>query len=404
MHLACDWLVDVAQVQSEQISPKNNLFGLQHKNWKGSFRGEYIVATQHWDFFGPTWHGGQAVKALAQAHQLESNPKYLRAAQAGAEFILGNQVTSGPDEGFITAYEELPDTVYTSAILESLDGLLVLGQEVDQPRYPQAALAAAKWCRDRAWIRGEGLVRDLYDPKARVFIEFACIAKDNAPGRPLADDAIFLKAYQLTGESAYRDAFYEIAHRLIRDERPSGNWLDFGPCKPATGQIHPRHAYWWGMPMIDAWQDSRESRWLDAACRAGEWYVKAQRNDGGLFRFTDHHFKTDCFGHATSGIMCAAIFWIRLFHETGDRLWLEPIRKAMSYAMVMQFRNPSDPNLKGCILEKVNPPDGTDRSPFYIRDLGTIFFVQAAAQLLLACEDVFGDEAGRRAENLLVAK
>jgi hypothetical protein len=51
----------------------------------------------------------------------------------------------------------------------------------------------------------------------------------------------------------------------------------------------------------------------------------------------------------------------------------------------MQFVEPSDPNLKGCILEKVLEPDGTDRSPYYIRDLGTIFFAQAAAQLLLAC-------------------
>jgi len=50
--------------------------------------------------------------------------------------------------------------------------------------------------------------------------------------------------------------------------------------------------------------------------------------------------------------------------------------------MKMQFTNPEDPNLKGAILEKVLPPDGTDRSPYHIRDLGTIFFIQAASLYL----------------------
>ena len=38
--------------------------------------------------------------------------------------------------------------------------------------------------------------------------------------------------------------------------------------------------------------------------------------------------------------------------------------------------------LRGAILEKVLPPDGTDRSPYHIRDLGTIFFVIAAEKYL----------------------
>ena len=35
------------------------------------------------------------------------------------------------------------------------------------------------------------------------------------------------------------------------------------------------------------------------------------------------------------------------------------------------------------LLEKVTPPYGSDASPYYIRDLGTIFFIQAAAEYLL---------------------
>ena len=45
----------------------------------------------------------------------------------------------------------------------------------------------------------------------------------------------------------------------------------------------------------------------------------------------------------------------------------------------MQFTRAGDPALNGAILEKVLPPDGSDASPYHVRDLGTIFFLQAAA-------------------------
>jgi hypothetical protein len=383
---ACDWLADTAQIKGDRLTIEQNRLGLAHENWRGAFRGEYTVATRTWDFFCPTWHGGQAVKALAQGYQLLGDPRYLRSAQEGAEFILRQQIASGADEGLILAYEGIADKVYVSAILESLDGLLVLARASNQRKYTDAALRAAAWCYQKARIGGEGLVRDLYDPATRDFVENDdVVTKANAPGRPLADDAIWLKAAQLSGDERYRTFFYEILHRLLTDERPAGNWVDYGPCLPASGECHPRHAYWWGLPMIDAWQDSRDEKWLDAARRSGEWYVKAQRNDGGLFRYTDLNFNTSSFGHATSGIACAAILWTRLFQETGETRWLEPLHRALAYCVRMQFVEPSDPNLKGCILEKVLEPDGTDRSPYYIRDLGTIFFAQAAAQLLLAC-------------------
>jgi hypothetical protein len=50
---------------------------------------------------------------------------------------------------------------------------------------------------------------------------------------------------------------------------------------------------------------------------------------------------------------------------------------------MMQFRNVSDPNLKGALIEGVEAPDGTDASPYYVRDLATIFFVQAVSRLFI---------------------
>jgi hypothetical protein len=49
----------------------------------------------------------------------------------------------------------------------------------------------------------------------------------------------------------------------------------------------------------------------------------------------------------------------------------------------MQLRNVRDPNLNGALIEGVEAPDGTDASPYNIRDLASIFFVQAVSRLII---------------------
>jgi len=381
---ACDWLTDISQVQTEQLTIEENRLGHCHRNWRGAFRGEYSLAERKWWFFCPTWHTGQAVKALVSAWKLNNNPQYLDSARAGAGFILNNQVNDGPDAGLILAYENWADRVAVSAVLETVDGLFALADATGEDRFVDAAIAALTWCRDRAWVKGAGLIRDIYQPEKGGFVDTqGAPAVANQPARPLADDAAWLTGFRKTDDSTFRQVFYEVLEQLLASERPPGNWVDYAPCETEPGRIHPRHAYWWGRPMLAAWRQTGEERWLDAACRAGQWYRRAQRADGGLFRNTYLDFNTDSFGHATSGVMCAAILWTELYDATQDPAWLEPIRKAMEFARSMQFLSPKDPNVRGAILERVMAPNQSDRNPYHIRDLGTIFFVQAATTLLL---------------------
>ena len=48
----------------------------------------------------------------------------------------------------------------------------------------------------------------------------------------------------------------------------------------------------------------------------------------------------------------------------------------------MQFTDAADENLQGAILEKVVHPNGSDAPPWYLRDIGTFFYVQAASRAL----------------------
>ncbi len=383
---ACRWLVDVAQVKTADIPPEQNGRNHRHRTWRGAIRGEYSVADRQWGFFCPVWHTGQAIKALAMAYRLAGEPWLLEAAELSASFISAEQnVDDGSDDfGLIHAYEDFGDRINTSAVLEALDGLFELSEVTGAMKYRRQALAALRWVARKAYIPGQGLMRDVYDPEAKRFVEVPewVEHKLSALGRPLIDDAVFLTGYKLTGEEMFRRIFFETAARLLATENPAGNWIGFGPCNPQKGYIHPRHAYWWGRPMIRAWQAGADEKYLACARRSADWYVRALRADGGLIRNTYGDFNTDSFGHATSGSACAAIFMQDLMEATGAVDYQEPAERALRFCLDMQLGMAGDPNLKGVVLEKVLPPDGTDRHPYYIRDLGTIFFIQAAAGAL----------------------
>jgi len=379
---ACEWITGVAQMKTDTLSGEHNSHKLEHKHWRGALRGEYHASTRQWDFFCPVWHTGQGIKALVLVSKALSRADLLDAARFSAGFIGAERVAdrTSPHYGLIFGFEDFGDKVNTSAVLECVDGLWLLADATGDGRYAEWASSAAAWVGRYAYL-GNGLFRDVFDVKTWSYVPPPADA--DKPGRPLNDDAIFLKAAARSGKPKLRTIFYEVAERLLREEDPPGNWIGFAPCNAATGMIHPRQAYWWGYPMIDAFRDSHDPRYLACGRRAGEWYQNALRLDGGLFRGTRRDFKTDSFGHAISGVACAALLWQELWRETHEETWLDSIRTGLNFCLMMQFRDVHDPNLQGAVIEAVNAPKGSDASPYYLRDLSTIFFVQAASRLLI---------------------
>lgn len=387
VRMACEWMIETSMIRTPEVHFENSGFTSldEYADWRGAFRGEYAASTRHWDVFCPVWHGGQGVKALTLAYGALGDNAYLAAAREGAEFILRHQIVDDhhPDFGLIPAYENA-EGLNTSAILECLDGLFTLAEATGENRYADAAIAALRWVQARMFLPDEGLFADHYDRKTREIrrASFMPEALYPQPGRPLLDDGVFLIGHRLTGDDSLKDVAVRTADRLLRDENPEGNWKAFPPAKVDTGVIHPRHAYWWGRPLWMVHRATGDERYLDACRRSARWYANAMREDGGLFRKTGPDFKTPSFGHATSGIACAAIFWLDLVREYGDDEWHESIRKALSFCRSVQFTRTTDVNLQGAILEKVVHPAGSDAPPWYLRDVGTFFYVQAVCQAL----------------------
>ncbi|MDD3927200.1 MAG: hypothetical protein PHT33_11150 [bacterium] len=386
--LACDWLVDVAQVREESLGVEMDSKGYRYDSWKGAIRGEYHAGKREWDFFCPVWHTGQAIKALLQAAKALNEERYRSAALLAGEFILDKQIwrDNHPDHGLILAFEDFPDKVNVSAVLECLDGLIALAEGMGSSRLWKRIETAVDFLIERTYMPAEGLFRDVYDPALHaLLLPNPYRSKASVGGRPLIDDAVFMSLYKHTGKTAYSDIHLSLSETLLRDQNPPGNWLDYGPNHADTCRFHPRSTYWWALPLLETYRETGRPEFLETVMSAGEFCRQAMRHDGGWIRglYVDPatgSFNTDSFGHATSGTACAAILFMELFKSTGDEAWMEDAGKAVMFCRRMQFTSPEDTNLRGAILEKVLPPDGSDRSPYHIRDLGTIFYVIAALE------------------------
>ncbi|HEX7010869.1 MAG TPA: hypothetical protein VF184_12875, partial [Phycisphaeraceae bacterium] len=351
-------------------------------------RGEYHAGQKRWWFSCPLWHTGQAVKALLLASQRLQEPRFLEGAQLGARFILNQQVwdPSDPNHGLLLAYEDLDGQVNTSAIMETLDGLMLLADHLASPPMWQRVAAAGQFLLERLYVPEQGVFLDHYCPAQRRAVQTPFATKGGVVGRPLLEDAVLLKLYDHTGQDAFLQAHLKVSERLVADQNPPGNWVDYWPCHAGQGRFHPRQTYWWALPLIETYRRTGQARFLETAIASGRFCRRAMRADGGYIRGTYADFNTDSFGHETSGSACAALLFLRLLEVTGDAQWLEPAQRALRFGMRVQFREPQDKNLRGAVLEKVLPPDGTDRSPYYLRDLGTIFFTLAATRYLEVVE------------------
>jgi hypothetical protein len=387
--LACEWLVKVAQVKTRRVVETPLAKGCpvyHYENWKGAIRNEYVAAEKRWYYFATVWHTAEAVRALVLASRAFKNRAYLKPAGDAVRFIINQQELdkAHPMYGYVWSYEDTPNIkttpmINTESLLITAGGLMAYAEADDPALWDNIGLMLQRLA-DTFYIDGEGLFRSPYNRgEDKMYTNDWFTNKDNAPGRPLVEHGVFLKGYRHFRNPRFKKIFLEAADRLLRDEDPPGNWLHYSPNNPKRGTVHPRMAYWWGRPLLLAYEETKDQRYLDCARRAADFYAKALRLDGGVFRYTDITFNTESFGQATSGSACAALLWLDYQRVTGEQRYEALIERALDFCMHMQLPKARDRNLRGCILEKVNPPDGTDASPYHNRDLASSMFIQAAS-------------------------
>jgi len=107
------------------------------------------------------------------------------------------------------------------------------------------------------------------------------------------------------------------------------------------------------------------------------------RLDGGLFRGTRRDLgpipSATPLAASPAPSFCGRSFGRRRARKPGSNR-SEPDEFLLDDAASQRERSQPE---KAALIEGVEAPDGTDASPYYVRDLATTFFVQAVSRLFI---------------------
>ena len=352
------WLADVAQITGPSRmfdDPKH----YPHSDYTGAMRTEYDTRTQVWSINGPAFHTGQAIRALLVAARRLRSERLEDAARLGASFLLREQISEEghPHQGLLLSLEQNHDEVNIQVTLEALSGLIDLYDWTGDRRYLQVVQKNADLLIEHAYLPDERLMMDHYSLGRRGFIGDA---ENDLPGRAMVDDAVLLKLADRTGDDRYRRIFLSMADRLIEEEGPPGTWLRFPPWRPDECRIHGRKNWWWGYPLLAAFDATGDVRYLHAGKRAGDWYLEQQNLDGGLYYTPSPDRRHNSFGICTSVVACAVLYWTDLSKRLGDDKYLDGINRGVGFLLSAQFsQDVDDENVRGAFFESPHPPDGS---------------------------------------------
>lgn len=385
------WLADIAQI-ARPAQTFDDPKGYPHGDYTGSMRTEYDTRTQVWSMNGPAFHTGQAIRALLVAANRLDEDRYRDAARNGAEFLLRERVTDDghPHRGLLLSLEQNHDEVNIQVTFEALSGLIDLYDHTGDRRYLTVVQENADLLIDHAFLPAERLMKDHYSLGRRSFIGDA---ENDLPGRAMIDDAVLLKLADRTGDDRYRRVFLAMADRLIDEEGPSGTWLRFPPWRPSEGRIHGRKNWWWGHPLLAAFDATGNERFLLAGKRAGDWYLDQQNLDGGLYYTPSPDRRHNSFGLCTSVVACAVLYWADLWRRFNEDRYLVGMSRGVGYLLAAQFSDKSgDPQVSGAFFESLHPPDGSCAPGFQVRDIATIFAIRAL-DAVLEIPEVVGEQS-----------
>lgn len=385
---AAEWLITRAQMPAggRDAAPFDDPLGYPHGDYAGALRTEYNTKSRRWGVNGPTWHAGQAIRAILVAGRRTGDARYRAAALAAGEFMLRERLTDPPEyAGLLLTYEGDNAHANVEVGFEGINGWLDLHEATGDGRWLDAARRAAD-ALCRGYLPAERLMRDHFHVAERRFVGDP---ENPNPGRAMLDDATLARLGALTGEARYGDLFLAMADRLLAEEGPRGTWLRFPPWRPEVGRVHGRKSWWWGWPLLAA-RDLAAARGLpdagayfDGAVRAAEWYLHGQNLDGGAYYTPDAAGRHNSYGLCTSVGAVSILFWADLWRRTGEDRWLVGIRRAVGYLLRAQFAaDAEDPEVRGAFFESPNKPDGSLAPGFQVRDIAAIFGIRALDAVL----------------------
>lgn len=332
---------------------------------EGKSRCDYNMTEGKWYDYEVPWHTGQAVNALVAAYKHTGNDKYLKAAIRGGDYWAGLEIKDHPVlKGMVDARHGDSigeDFIVFATVSDGTPGIYELSRVTKNPKYAKVATSAAAWMLKNMYYAEKGVCYDNVDAKTgEVLKEYSPFWKQKEKGtqvlfdvsRPNTEGWLFKDAYEFSGEKKFKDAFINLCNSLIEKQGPEGVWMSFMPNSATETSFHPRFSLWYAESLIQAFNLTKDKKYLDAAAKTAAVFAKAQLKDGTIFYDNYLNGRQPDKGSATgSASALAGIVWMQL-SQNGYKQFDDNIERSATWILKNRYaEDHPDPNLRGAVLE-----------------------------------------------------
>lgn len=357
----------------------------------GKSRCDYNMIDGKWYPYEEPWHTGQLILALLESYKVTGNEEALNTARKAGDWWISLEIKDHPKlNGMIAAIHG--DAIGSEQIVfattsDGTPGIFELSRVTGDAKYAQVASSASRWLLENMYYPEEGVCYDLAS------LETGEVLKENSPfhgdkknqtlddvSRPNTEGSPFKDAYEFTHDIRFKDAHILLCNSLIDKQDKDGIWMRYMPNDKEESSFHPRFNLWYAESLIEAYELTRDRKYLEAAAKTARTYARVQKKDGTIFyvNYTDGK-PSDKGSICGSAVAFAGLIWMRLA-DYGYTEFIPSYEKSIRWVLKNRYAlTHPDPNLRGAVI---NTRMRTKNNQIWLtqRDIGTSFGLRFLAK------------------------
>ena len=394
IYFTCSIFGVIAQPTKEQLIAAINTMATYASevllDESGKSKCDYNLIESKWYPYEEAWHTGQIILGLLESYKLTGNKNYLNAAIRAGDWWCSLEIKDDPAfKGMIKAVhgdDVGEDHIVFATTTDGIAGIFELGRVTSNKKYETLAISVSQWLFDNMYYPNEGVCYDFFDLKKRE------VLKANSPfhqgklnqtlddlARPNTEGSPFAGVYKLTGDKKFLDAHLLLCKTLVEKQDSNGLWMQYSPNFAQYSFFHPRFNLWYAESLLEAYDITKEKKYLDAAVKTARQFSKIQQKDGTIFyeNFTNG-MRSNNGSICGSATAFAGLLWMRL---EGYGYPEFKVNYEKSAYWIMRNRYPNNypnPNLRGAVFE--TQLRGKNGGIWLVhRDIGTSFGIRFLA-------------------------
>jgi uncharacterized protein YyaL (SSP411 family) len=253
--------------------------------------------------------------------------------------------------------DDVGDVIVFATVSDGTAGLFKLYELTGNKQYADVPTKAGIWMLENMYDEKHGVCYDAVD------YETGGVMKKNSPfwpdkkeqtlydlARPNTEGSLFKDMYVYTKDSQFKKAFLNLCNTLV-ETQSDGLWMDFTPNDKEEGTIHPRFNLWYAESLLDAYDLTKDRKYLMAAIKTMKRYTKLQKKDGTIYykNYTNGSYKRGSV--CGSAVSFAGILWLRLLDYGEGEQFKENIELSIKWVLTNRYSaNHPDSNLAGAFL------------------------------------------------------